>query len=71
VDQVHSQNSERILLFDVRVVEHPHMQDDIFGRQGGVDLEADAHPPVAFVPFLETLRRDGVGEGEEGRIRGR
>ena len=66
VDQVHAENAERVLLFQVGVVEHADMQDDLVRYLIRRRLEADADPAVAFLAFPEPLRRDGIGEGEKG-----
>ncbi len=67
VEQVDTDDAERLLLEGCLGIEHPDMQGDLVGLVTGMGLELDPHPAVALVVPLEAAGHHGVGEGEERR----
>ena len=63
--QVHADDTEHFLLFDIGFVEHPHVNDDLARLGAGLALETHPEPAVRLVVLLETSRRDGVGKYEK------
>src|ERR1035438_10468644 len=65
VQKIDSDDTQRLLLQLVLVIQHSNMQDDLAVVIARVSLVFYAHPAVAFVGAMKITRRDGVGEGEE------
>ncbi len=65
VQQVHSDDAERLLLQIGLFVEHPHVHDDLAGLIVRLGLELDPHPAVALVAAPVAARHHRVGEREE------
>ena len=66
VEQVHPDDTERLLLRLVLAVEHAHVKDDLAVFVPGVGLKLHADPSMAFVVALIGARLHGIGEGKEG-----
>ena len=64
IKQVHADNPERLLLPDVLLVQHPHVNENFRGLHPGLVLKADAHPAVAFF----APRRDCIGEHKKSGL---
>src|SRR5579883_3487278 len=65
--QIYADDSERLLLQIVLMIQHPHMNDDLAVFVPRMCLIFDTHPPVALVGALEIPGRYGIGEREECR----
>ena len=65
VNQVHSDNPERFLLLDVRIIEHAHMNDDLARFAATFLLKSNPEPAVRFVVVSETARRHRVGKNKK------
>src|ERR1700730_2930902 len=65
VKKIHSDNAERFLLIDVRLIEHPNVDDNLAWFAARLFLKAHAQPAVRFVVLLEAARRHGVGENKK------
>jgi hypothetical protein len=68
VAEIHTDDTERLLLCLRVGVEHAHMDDDLTRFVARVALKFHAHPAVAFVGALEIAGRDCVCECEKRRI---
>lgn len=69
VDQVDAEDADGLLLEAVVVVEQPDVQHQVIGFGGGVQLEAQSEPAVAFDGFLKIDGRHGIGECEKILLR--
>jgi len=65
INQVNADDAQGVLLRDGRLVPHAHVDDDVAGRGVGFELEAHAHPAVAFAGAFVVGGRDGVGVNEK------
>ena len=68
IEQVDTEDAERLLLQRVGGVPHVDVQEDVVRRAARPDLEPQSHPSVALVGAIEVAGRDGVGEREEARL---
>ncbi len=65
VQQVHPDDSERLLLQPGLDIEHPYMHDDLARLVVRLGLELHAHPAVALIAALVTARYHRIGKREE------
>ena len=65
IEQIDANNTERLLLKDILLVQHSNVQDDIAGRPFGLGLESNSHPAVTFVGSFKTPSGHRVGEYEK------
>src|ERR1700694_3260313 len=66
IEEVDPDNTQRLLLEAIFVVEHTDMDDDLAVVIPWVSLVLHAHPAVALIGALKAARCHSVGEGEEG-----
>src|SRR5450755_163459 len=65
VEKIHSDNAERFLLIDIRLIEHSDVDDNLARFAARLLLKTHAQPTVRFVVLLEAASRDGVGENKK------
>ena len=65
VKQIYSDYTQRLLLIDIRLIEHSDMDDDLARFPARPGLKPHSEPAVRFVVFLETSGRDGVRENKK------
>src|SRR5678809_575164 len=63
VDQVYTDNTQRLLLPDVLPIEHAHVDINLRGIRSGVGLKLYTQPAL---PFLAP-GSNGIGKGKESR----
>lgn len=68
VNQVHADDAQRFLLFQIGVVQHPYVNEDFVRRCAGLALKTHPQPSMTLGARLETLGGDRVGEGEKGGV---
>ena len=67
MDEVDADDAQRLLLLDVLLVQHAHVDDDLVRFRARVRLVADAHPAVALAGVVVGLGGHGVGKGKKAR----
>ena len=68
VKKIHSDNAERFLLIDIRLIEHPDVDDNLARFAARLLLKTHAQPAVRFVVLLEAASRDGVGKDKKRSV---
>ena len=66
MEEIHSQDSQRLLLLDRIAVEQVHVQEEGGRWLAWLGLEAQPDPAASVLIALWLPGGDGVGEGEEG-----
>ena len=68
--QIHSEDSQMVLLLCIGGIKHPAMKKDLMGRATHCGLKPNAHPPMAFraLLVLEGPRPHRIGKGEKCRV---
>src|SRR5450631_905292 len=69
VDEVDPENTDGLLLEDIRRIAHIDVQQDIVGRTTGLRLESETDPAVCVVGSGEVTSRDGINKAEEPSLR--
>ena len=65
MNEVDAKNAERLLLNEVCLVEHAHVEDDVAERRARGVLKAQAHPAVRFVVAPEAAGGHSIRKDEE------
>src|SRR5438093_7221938 len=60
IEQVHADDTERFLLFDVGFIKQPHVDDNLAGWAAFLGLKSHAEPSVRFIVLFKTARCHGV-----------
>src|SRR4029079_9807105 len=68
VDQVHPDDSERFLLIDVRLVQHPDVDGDLARTTTRLRVDTKPQPAVRFVVLLEAACCNCVRKNKEGAL---
>src|ERR1700689_3702064 len=69
VDEVHTQDTDGLLLERVGRIKHVDMQHDVVWIATGAQLKSQAYPTVRLVCSGIVAGGDGVNEGEEASFR--
>src|SRR6266487_1935601 len=65
IEQVHADDTERFLLFDVGFIQQPHVDDNLARWAAFLGLKSHAEPSVRFIVLFKTARRHGVRKNEK------
>jgi hypothetical protein len=66
IQQIHSDNSQGLLLLAVLMIKHPHMDNDLAIFIARMGLELHTHPAMAFVGAVIVACRYSIGERKKG-----
>src|SRR5436190_3823494 len=69
IKEIDSDYAESLLLFDVGLVEQPHVDDNLARLRAWIGLKATAQPAVRFAALFKTARHNCVCKDEEGFLR--
>ena len=69
IDQIKPHDPECLLLFEIGLIQHPNMQDDVVRRGAWRTLEPNSHPSVRLVLGLVGTGCHGISNGKEGAFR--
>src|SRR3984893_8781078 len=69
IDEVDAQNTDGLLLEDIRRIAHIDVQQDVVGRTTGLQLEPETDPAMGVVGSGEVTRGDGINKAEEPSLR--
>src|SRR5207244_12514002 len=65
IEQVHADDTERFLLFDVGFIKQPHVDDNLARWAAFLGLKSHAEPSVRFIVLFKTARCHGVRKNEK------
>src|SRR5438094_8258258 len=65
IQQIHADDTERFLLFDVDLIKQPHVDDNLARCTAFLGLKSHAEPSVRFIVLFKTARRYGVRKNEK------
>jgi len=65
IKEVHTDDTKRFLLLDVRFVKHPHVDDNLVWFTAWLGLKSHTKPAVRFIVLFKTARRHRVGENKK------
>src|SRR5437667_12655751 len=65
IEQVHADDTERFLLFDVGFIKQPHVNDNLARWAALLGLKTHAEPSVRFIVLFKTSCCHGVRKDEK------
>src|SRR5438046_8079891 len=65
IKEVHTDDTKRFLLLDVRFVKHPQVDDNLVWFTAWLGLKSHAKPAVRFIVLFKTARRHSVGKNKK------